>query len=614
MGRIKQVATALALTGAIVATSACSRQAEVGKDPESYSIVMDSTKKKDDTCVLFNVGSYNTKGISGFKKVKKSNNKGITSGIIINTFADSKGEILKDAEYAKYMVENLRIDYPVYLDVNNMFQNPGLRVDEILALISSFCTKLTANNIFVGISGTEKNIKALDDNDKDGILVAYDVLVTDDDPEITLSGDIQSKITLDSEGKLTTAENIKKTIESFGLNNKDGFVNDLLYKLQPDESLSDVAYKYGLSEEDLLKYNGLSAKEAKKVDKIRIPTAYAGYVTVAQEEPGLRDKPLIGVDISRHQGTVDWQLLKQNADFVIIRASIGAKMDSRWKVNSVNCAESKILLGAYCYNDYIHEVSEEGMDDFKSQIENQTQVFLDAVQGTKMNTPAYLDVEDKYTSSGDVIPLTLNSEQVTFMLDNWYDRMTEQGYAPGLYCSQAMYDYLQQRYKGEQLKDKFNIWIAGDVPYFKKEGIQYKGKPAPIEKVEDAALNLQPDDLSNPKYPAYGNADILQFTERGTGFGAGNDDGYVDVDITFLDLEVMFAEQAELITPEDAELLKTMEPKQIKRIWHEAFGNFSISAFIEGFGGAAVIFTLLELIKRKRSKEQYDESELKSGR
>ena len=602
MGRIKQVATALALTGAIVATSACSRQAEEKKDPESYSVVMDSTKKEDNTCVLFNVGSYNTKGVSGYKRIEKANKKGITSGIIINTYADNKGEILKDAEYAKYMVENLDIDYPVYLDVNNMFDNPGLRVDEIISLLSAFCTKLTANNIFVGVCGSEKNIKVLADNDKDCILAAYDVLVTDDDPEIKLSDDVQSKITFDSD---------KEIIDSYGLNDKNNFVYDLLYELKPDEELNDVAHKYGLSEEDLLIYNGLSEKEAKKVEKIRIPTDYSGYVTVAQQEPGLKEKPLLGVDVSRHQGDINWQELRKNVDFAVIRASIGANMDSRWKVNSVNCTEAKILLGAYCYNDYIHEVNEEGMDDFKSQIENQTQVFLDAVQGTKMSMPAFLDVEDKFTSSGNTILLTLNQEQVTFMLNNWYDKMNEQGYVPGLYCSQAMFDYLQKRYTDGKLEDKFSLWIAGNVPFFKGK-ISYD-KAINISNIKDAISDSTPEDLSNPNY-TYDDADILQVTQYGTGFGAGNHQGYIDVDITFLDLEVMFAEKAELITSEDAELLRTMEPKQIKRFWHEAFGDFSISSFIEGFGGAAVVTILLGIIKRKRSKEEYETSELKSKR
>ena len=45
--------------------------------------------------------------------------------------------------------------------------NDSLRVDEVLSLISDFCSKLSTNRIYVGVAGTEANIAKLKEYDAD---------------------------------------------------------------------------------------------------------------------------------------------------------------------------------------------------------------------------------------------------------------------------------------------------------------------------------------------------------------------------------------------------------------------------------------------------------------
>ncbi len=59
---------------------------------------------------------------------------------------------------------------------------------------------------------------------------------------------------------------------------------------------------------------------------------------------------LKGCDISHHQGTVNYQALKDNFDFVIVRATYGdGYKDTRFEVNRDGLRQTGVLLGFYHY-------------------------------------------------------------------------------------------------------------------------------------------------------------------------------------------------------------------------------------------------------------------------
>ena len=61
-----------------------------------------------------------------------------------------------------------------------------------------------------------------------------------------------------------------------------------------------------------------------------------------------------GIDVSRHQGVIDWNKVKQSGvDFAMIRAGYGkyeSQKDPNFEVNYQNARKAGIKVGAYYYS------------------------------------------------------------------------------------------------------------------------------------------------------------------------------------------------------------------------------------------------------------------------
>ena len=60
---------------------------------------------------------------------------------------------------------------------------------------------------------------------------------------------------------------------------------------------------------------------------------------------------MTGVDVSTHNGVVNWELAKQNIDFAIIRAGYGKNnIDKCAKQNVEGCEKNGIPFGLYWFS------------------------------------------------------------------------------------------------------------------------------------------------------------------------------------------------------------------------------------------------------------------------
>lgn len=57
-----------------------------------------------------------------------------------------------------------------------------------------------------------------------------------------------------------------------------------------------------------------------------------------------REGCLLGIDVSSHQGAIDWAGLPSNVRYAFLRATHGVKVDSRWERNAAGC---RVPWGAY---------------------------------------------------------------------------------------------------------------------------------------------------------------------------------------------------------------------------------------------------------------------------
>ena len=61
-------------------------------------------------------------------------------------------------QYYVEIVANYNIDFPVYLDINEIITNNDLNVEQKTKLITNFLEKCSANGMYVGIYGTDTNL------------------------------------------------------------------------------------------------------------------------------------------------------------------------------------------------------------------------------------------------------------------------------------------------------------------------------------------------------------------------------------------------------------------------------------------------------------------------
>ena len=576
------------LLGSIMTFGGCKKK-EVPDDTLTVQVMhIDSIKANDNSGSLFNVGNFKIKGNSNLNDIKRANKKGVPVGIIINTIAENKADIYKDAQYAKYLLENSDIDYPVYLDVTELLNNEKLRMDEIMTLISAFCSKLSSNKFYVGICGTYADLELLKNIDNNNILSAYTTLTLNENEE-----------------NITLSKSERAFIEENELNNPSGFTCDDIYYVKDGDKLSEIAFNYELSVEDLLSYNGLkSDAKISDITMLRIPTRNIPRVrTINRSVANMSDTPLIGADISYAQGNNKFDLdkMKSSLDFAIIRASQYFEADEYFEKNIDRCMQAGLPVRAYCFNEITPNHPDDA--DFKSAVEKQTQVFLDTISGKHITLPAYLDQEKEYKYS---------ENQVVIMLDNWYDAMIKAGYTPGIYMPKSIYLDFKTKYDNRYGKgtfdSKFDRWIAGDYDYFNEANFYWDDEvntPLPYNSLINLLNNKQltPSDLSSERWDVE-NADIVQISEMGIaeGYGLGSEKNYVDIDITFKNyIEIAYEES--LISEKEAEFLRTMEPEQVSKLWY-GFSTWCNCNPLEvgalcGVTSAALVLAVYKIFKNK---------------
>lgn len=154
-----------------------------------------------------------------------------------------------------------------------------------------------------------------------------------------------------------------------------------------------------------------------------------------------------GIDVSTHNGKIDWSKVKYAIDFAIIRAGYGANhIDARAKENVAGCIENIIPFGLYWFS---YALSAE-------DARKEADYICDFADTHKPAYPIAFDWEydsDKYAETqGIKVTNNLRKEMATAFLS----RVTQRGYTPMLYVNP---DYLQ--YKGlNNIPVKHYTWLA----------------------------------------------------------------------------------------------------------------------------------------------------------
>lgn len=152
---------------------------------------------------------------------------------------------------------------------------------------------------------------------------------------------------------------------------------------------------------------------------------------------------LLGIDVSHHNGKIDWQKVAQDGKkFVIMKCQYEAqshRLDEQFEANYKGAGEYGLARGVYIY------IARASMADPEAD----ARALLNHLQGRKLEYGIWLDLEDS----------TLGVKGKGYIKDlafKYADIFMQAGYYVGIYCNRDWYIRLIH----ESLKQSFDFWIA----------------------------------------------------------------------------------------------------------------------------------------------------------
>lgn len=160
----------------------------------------------------------------------------------------------------------------------------------------------------------------------------------------------------------------------------------------------------------------------------------------------------MGIDISKYQGKVDFNKLKNYCNFVIIRAGYTGYGDGvqhgdpYFLINMAGAKAAGVPWGAYWFTQAINE------DEARAE----ARYMMGLIKDQKPEYPIYIDTE-----LADGIGLTgradrIGKEKRTAVVKAFCDELEANGYFAGFYCSESWW---HNNIDGESLS-RYTAWIA----------------------------------------------------------------------------------------------------------------------------------------------------------
>lgn len=488
---------------------------------EGYNIRF-NTRIHSNNFVVLHVSEKTINDITGLRDtLNQCKDKKISVSIVLDTKAENLAKMYKDIDFLQSILKQYNIDMPVYCNIDNIMNNKNLNNAEKSALIEAFLDKATRSNIYVGLYGTDTNL--YDCNEFITKISEYDTFLIQDNETIRYQG--THNITKDLEGNISATVDLSSIVANANLNASSSLVYSSNYIVAEGETMHSIALKCGLSENDLIKYNG-NKKTVEAGDKILIPNL---YMTINEETKEVKYNFAIarGIDISNYQYNIDWERVAQTSDYVIVEV---ARDDNDYLNNDgyyldsaigqiIGTKSQNLDLGLYfcIYKDMDASTYEERMESYLTRLDNELRE--NNINIDKSNIPVFLDFE-VYSDCNDYYELMQTFEKVC----------ASHGFTKvGIYGNESTLNSIcenMQSKHGLVLKNTdYYVWKAGGPQYSSNESID------PGVRVEDL-VEYRGESTSNFT------VDMQQVTNVCNNVGASN--GANHCDVSYLYDEEMF--------------------------------------------------------------------------
>ena len=150
-----------------------------------------------------------------------------------------------------------------------------------------------------------------------------------------------------------------------------------------------------------------------------------------------------GIDVSVHNGTIDWQRVKNaGIGFAILRAGYGkvaSQKDKKFDENYNGAKAAGIPVGAYWYS-YARTVDE---------ARQEAETCISILRGKQFEYPIFYDVEEKAT-------LNTGKANCSAMIRAFCEVLEKAGYWVGLYTSRSVLG----THIEDDIKTRYALWAA----------------------------------------------------------------------------------------------------------------------------------------------------------
>lgn len=158
---------------------------------------------------------------------------------------------------------------------------------------------------------------------------------------------------------------------------------------------------------------------------------------------------LYGIDISEHNGNINWEEVKKSGkvNFAILRAGYGqTTVDKQFRNNAVMCNTLGIPIGIYWFS-YAKTVSD---------AEREARACLETIKDYKITYPVCFDFEDDSVRVAKNAGVYMSQSLATSLAKTFLSVIQEAGYIAVNYSNPA---YLNQ-YFDQSLRLDYPLWLA----------------------------------------------------------------------------------------------------------------------------------------------------------
>ena len=174
----------------------------------------------------------------------------------------------------------------------------------------------------------------------------------------------------------------------------------------------------------------------------------ANYAARATTNSGWPNDPKAickGIDVSYHNGTIDWKRVKQSeVEYAIIRCGYGTndknQDDKKWEENVKGCIDNNIPYGVYLYSyaDTVEKASSEADHAIR------------LLQGKKFKYPVYYDLEE------EAIRKKLSKTEIANIAKTFCNKLSAKGYTVGIYANKDWFT----NYLTDSCFNNWTKWVA----------------------------------------------------------------------------------------------------------------------------------------------------------